>query len=164
VPHPTLRSPLHEPYLRHQLLPHPLHLRHLVGHHAAAPAGRLRVRQIDEGTFIDMVRLQRLEDLATQMRNDAGRRLVVGTAVGDLNILDSGIDVFVFDRRGTRFEFSARLKTSTAPSEERLFGQSVTIIGKRIAVGEMRGFRDTDGGGRLLFYELPPHGEDEEGD
>ena len=41
---------------------------HLVGRHAAAPAGRLRVRQIDEGTLVGMVRLQRLEDLSTQMK------------------------------------------------------------------------------------------------
>ena len=42
VPQPALGGPLHEPYLRHQLRPHPLHLPHLVSRHAAAPAGWLR--------------------------------------------------------------------------------------------------------------------------
>ena len=70
MPQATLGRPLHEPYLRHQLRLHPLHLPHLVGRHAAAPAGCLRVRQINEGTIIDMVWLQRLEDLPTQMRNE----------------------------------------------------------------------------------------------
>jgi len=64
-----LYRPLHGPYLHHQLRPHPLHLPHLVRRHAAAPAGSLRLRQIDEGAFIDMVRPERLEDLSTQMRN-----------------------------------------------------------------------------------------------
>ena len=71
MPQATLGRPLDEPYLRHQLRLHPLHLPHLVRRHAAAPAGRLRVRQIDEGTLIDMVWLQRLEDLATQVSNEA---------------------------------------------------------------------------------------------
>ena len=39
VPQLTLGGPLDEPYLRHQLRLHPLHLPHLVGRHAAAPAG-----------------------------------------------------------------------------------------------------------------------------
>ena len=72
MPQTTLRRPLDEADLRHQLRLHPLHLPHLLSRHAAAPAGRLRVRQIDEGTVIDMVRLQRLEDLAAQVRNEAG--------------------------------------------------------------------------------------------
>jgi len=75
MPQPTLGCPLHEPNLRHQLRLDPLHLAHLVSGHAAAPAGCLRLRQIDEGTFIDMVRLQRLEDLATQMRHEASSHL-----------------------------------------------------------------------------------------
>src|SRR5688572_12062041 len=49
VPQPTLRCPLHEPYLRNQLRPHPLHLPHLVGRHAPAPAGRLRVGRSTKG-------------------------------------------------------------------------------------------------------------------
>ena len=87
-----------------------------------------------------------------------GESLVVGTAAGDLNSFYSGIDVFVFERHGTEFVLAARLKTDTAPSDFRAFGQSVSIIGKRIAVGEMRGFRLT-GGGRLLFYEPGATGE-----
>ena len=75
MPQPPFRRPLHEPYLRHQFRPHPLHLPHLVSRHAAAPAGGLRVRQIDEGAVIDMVRLQRLEDLAAQMGNEASPHL-----------------------------------------------------------------------------------------
>ncbi len=75
VPETTLGRPLHEPYLRHQLRPDPLNLPHLVGRHAAAPAGRLRVRQVVEGAVIDMVRRQRLEYLATQMRHEAGSHL-----------------------------------------------------------------------------------------
>ena len=75
MPQPALGSPLHESYLRDQLRLHPLHLPHLLGGHAAAPAGRLRVRQVDEGTLIDMVRLQSLEDLPTQMRNEASPHL-----------------------------------------------------------------------------------------
>jgi hypothetical protein len=67
VPEATLGRPLHEPHLRHQLRPHPLHLPHLAGRHAAAPAGRLRVRQVDEGTVIGVVRLQRLQHPATQV-------------------------------------------------------------------------------------------------
>src|SRR5688572_3237311 len=55
-----LGRPLHGPYLHHQLRPHPLHLPHLVRRHAAAPAGSLRLRQIDEGAFIDMVRPERI--------------------------------------------------------------------------------------------------------
>ena len=39
MPQPTLGRPLDEPYLRHQLRLHPLHLPHLVSRHAAAPAG-----------------------------------------------------------------------------------------------------------------------------
>ena len=39
MPEPTLGRPLHEPYLRHQLRPHPLHLPHLVGRHAAGRCG-----------------------------------------------------------------------------------------------------------------------------
>ena len=65
---------------------------------------------------------------------------------------------------GIDFGLTARLKTSTAPFDFRAFGQSVTIIWKRIAVGEMGNDRDTDGGGRLLFYDLPRHGEDQEDD
>jgi hypothetical protein len=64
MPEPPFSRPLHQPYLRHQLRPHPLHLPHLVGRHAAALSGRLRVRQVDEGAVIDMVRCQRLEDLS----------------------------------------------------------------------------------------------------
>ena len=81
VPQPTLGRPLHEPYLRDQLRPHPLHLPHLFGRHAAAPAG-FRVRQIDKGALIDMVRLQRLEDLATQVRNEAGPHLACEPQAG----------------------------------------------------------------------------------
>jgi hypothetical protein len=66
MPQPPLRRPLNEPDLRHQLRSDPLHLPHLAGSHAAAPAGCLRVRQIDEGTIVDMVGLQRLEYLAAQ--------------------------------------------------------------------------------------------------
>jgi len=77
VPQTTLRRPLHEPHLRHQLRPHPLHLLHLVSGHAAAPAGRLRVRQVGEGALIDVAGLQRPEDLSTQMRNEPGRQQCV---------------------------------------------------------------------------------------
>ena len=77
MPQSTLRSPLHEPYLRHELRPHPLRLPHLAGRHAAAPAGRLRVRQVGEGALIDVAGLQRPEDLSTQMRNEPGRQQCV---------------------------------------------------------------------------------------
>ncbi len=77
MPQPTLGSPLHEPYLRHQLRLDPLHLAHLLRRHAAAPAGRLRVRQVDEGALIDVAGLQRPEDLSTQMRNEPGRQQCV---------------------------------------------------------------------------------------
>ena len=44
MPQPTLGRPLHEPYLRHQLRLHPLHLPHLVTRHAAASVcGEVRV-------------------------------------------------------------------------------------------------------------------------
>jgi len=71
VPEATLGGPLDEPYLRHQLRLHPLHLPHLVSHHAAAPAGRLRVRQIDERVMVGVQGLQRLEDLTAQVRHEA---------------------------------------------------------------------------------------------
>ena len=88
MPQSTLGRPLDEPYLRHQLRPHPLHLPHLLGRHAAAPAGRLRVRQIDEGTLIDMVGLQRLEDLATQMGNEASSHLACEPQTGLIVVAD----------------------------------------------------------------------------
>jgi hypothetical protein len=75
MPQPSLRRPLDEPDLRDDLRPHPLHLAHLIHRDAATPAGCLRVRQVDEGTLVDMVRLQRLEDLATEMRDEASPHL-----------------------------------------------------------------------------------------
>ena len=88
MPETTLRRPLHEPYLRHQLRLHPLHLWHFASRHTAAPAGRLRVRQIDEGTLIDMVRLQRLQHLATQVRNEASPHLAREPQAGIIVVAD----------------------------------------------------------------------------
>ena len=88
MPQATLGGPLDEPYLRHEFRPHPLHLPHLARRHAAAPAGRLRLRQIDEGAVIAMMRLQHLEDLTAQVRNEAGPHLASEPLSGLIVVAD----------------------------------------------------------------------------
>jgi hypothetical protein len=94
MPQPTLGRSLHEPYLGHQLRPHPLHLPHLGSRHAAAPTGCLRVRQIDEGTLIDLVGLQRLEDLAAQVRNEASSHLACEPQAAPIVVADVSVANF----------------------------------------------------------------------
>src|SRR5688572_9948434 len=72
MPQPSFRSPFHEPYLRYQLRLHPLHLPHLVSGHAAAPAGRLRVRQVDEWTWCGF---SALKTSRRRLGNEAGPHL-----------------------------------------------------------------------------------------
>jgi hypothetical protein len=68
---PPLPVKMPETDLRHQLRTDPLHLPHLIGRDAAAPAVGRRVGQIHERAMVDVEWLQRLGDLATQVRHEA---------------------------------------------------------------------------------------------
>jgi hypothetical protein len=62
-------GPLDEPDLRNELRPYPLHLAHLVGRDAAAaPMAALAVREIDEGTWPRMERLELLSEFPSHVR------------------------------------------------------------------------------------------------
>ena len=78
MPQPTLGSPLHEPYLRHQLRLHPLHPAHLVGR-CRRPRGQL-------DTVFPRLRVQGAQALDAEARKAVSRtrQIALEQAVGDL--------------------------------------------------------------------------------